>query len=62
MAAVGAQQIGADMIPAFENLHRRFKGEDLELLPMLGEAIRNYEERQRILAKALEEQDLDFRI
>ncbi len=61
MAAVGAQQIGADLIPAFETLNQSFKGEDLDLLPMLGEAIRNYEERQRILVKALEEQGLDFR-
>jgi hypothetical protein len=62
MGAVGAQQIGADMIPAFETLNKSFKGEDLELLPMLGEAIRNYEERQRVLEKALEEQGLDFRV
>ncbi len=62
MAAVGAQQICADMIPAFENLNRTFKGADLDLLPMLGEAIRNFEERQRILKKALEEQGLNFRI
>jgi hypothetical protein len=62
MAALGAQQIGADMIPAFETLNQSFKGEDQDLLPMLGEAIRNYEERQRILEKALAEQGLDFRI
>lgn len=62
MAAVGAQQIGADMIPAFETLNRTFTGEDLDLLPMLGEAIRNFEERQRILKGALEEQGLNFRI
>ncbi len=61
MAAVGAQQIGADMIPAFETLNKTFKGEDLELLPMLGEALRNYEQRQRVLEKALEEQGLNFR-
>ena len=61
MAAVGAQQIGSDLIPAFVTLNQSFKGEDLELLPMLGEAIRNYEERQRILEKALEEQGIDFR-
>ncbi len=62
MAAVGAQQIGADLIPAFETLNESFKGEDRELLPMLGEAIRNFEERQRVLDKALEEQGLDFQI
>jgi|GEM_PF-2920838 len=62
MAAVGAQQVGADMVPAFETLNQSFKGVDLELLPMLGEVIRNYEERQRILEKALEEQGLNFRI
>ena len=62
MAAVGAQQLGADMIPAFETLNETFKGQDLELLPMLGEAIRNFEERQRVLKKALDEQGLDFRI
>lgn len=61
MAAVGAQQLGADLILAFENLNQSFKREDRDLLPMLGEAIRNYEERQRILRKALEEQGLDFR-
>lgn len=60
MAALGAQRVGADMIPAFETLNRSFKGEDQDLLPMLGEAIRNYEERQRILEKALAEQGLDF--
>ncbi len=62
MAALGAQQIGADMIPAFETLNQSFKGEDQELLPMLGEAIRNYEERQRVLKKALAEQGLDSHI
>jgi hypothetical protein len=62
MAALGAQQIGADMIPAFETLNQSFKGEDEELLPMLGEAIRNYEERQRVLKKALAEQGLDSHI
>jgi hypothetical protein len=61
MAAVGAQQLGADLIPAFETLNQSFKGEDLDLLPMLGEAIRNYEERQRVLVKALEEQGIEFR-
>ena len=61
MAAAGAQQIGADLIPAFVTLNQSFKGEDLDLLPMLGEAIRNYEDRQRILEKALEEQGIDFR-
>ncbi|MFX1566432.1 MAG: hypothetical protein ACFFCH_10620 [Promethearchaeota archaeon] len=60
MAAVGTQQLGADLIPAFENLNQSFRGEDRDLLPMLGEAIRNFEERQRILAKALEEQGLEF--
>ncbi|MFX1317973.1 MAG: hypothetical protein ACFE9D_01040 [Promethearchaeota archaeon] len=62
MAALGAQRIGADMIPAFETLNQSFTGEDQDLLPMLGEAIRNYEERQRILEKALAKQGLDFRI
>lgn len=62
MAALGAQQIGADMVPAFETLNQSFTGEDQDLLPMLGEAIRNYEERQRILEKALAEQGLEFRI
>ena len=61
MAAAGAQQIGADLIPAFVTLNQSFKGEDLDLLPMLGEAIRNHEDRQRILEKALEEQGIDFR-
>ena len=59
MAAMGAQQIGADMIPAFENLHQSFKGVDRDLLPMLGEAIRNFEYRQQILKKALEQQGMD---
>lgn len=62
MAAVGAQQLGADLIPAFETLHKSFKGVDLELLPMLGEALRNFEYRQRVLEKALKKQDIDFRI
>ncbi len=62
MAAVGAQQLGADLIPAFETLNKRFEGVDLELLPMLGEAIRNFEYRQKVLEKALAEQGIEFRI
>jgi hypothetical protein len=62
LTAMGAQQIGADMIPAFENLHQSFKGVDRDLLPMLGEAIRNFENRQQILRKALEQQDMDLQI
>lgn len=62
MAAVGAQAVGADLIHAFENLHQSFKGEDLELLPMLGEAIRNFEYRQQVLEKALEQQGIQFKL
>ena len=62
MAAVGAQAVGADLILAFENLHQSFKGEDLELLPMLGEAIRNFEYRQQVLEKALEQQGIQFKL
>jgi hypothetical protein len=62
MAAVGVQAVGADLIPAFEKLHQSFKGEDLELLPMLGEAIRNFEYRQQVLEKALEEQGIQFKL
>ncbi|MFX0077924.1 MAG: hypothetical protein ACFE8O_01680 [Candidatus Hermodarchaeota archaeon] len=62
MAAVGAQAVGTDLILAFENLHQSFKGEDLELLPMLGEAIRNFEYRQQVLEKALEQQGIQFKL
>lgn len=62
MAAVGAQAVGADLTLAFENLHQSFKGEDLELLPMLGEAIRNFEYRQQVLEKALEQQGIQFKL
>lgn len=62
MAAMGAQAVGADLILAFENLHESFKGEDLELLPMLGEAIRNFEYRQQVLEKALEQQGIQFKL
>lgn len=60
MAAVGVQRIGADMIPAFEALNHTFKGEALELLPMLGEAIRNFEHRQQVLEKTLEQLGIVF--
>lgn len=62
MAAVGVQTLGADLILAFENLHQSFRGEDLELLPMLGEAIRNFEYRQQVLEKALKEQGIQFKL
>ncbi len=62
MAAVGAQAVGADLILAFENLHQSFKGEDLELLPMLGEAVRNFEYRQQVLEKALKQQGIQFKL
>ncbi len=60
IAAVGVQQIGADMVPAFEALNHTFRGEALELLPMLGEAIRNFEHRQQVLEKTLEKLGIAF--
>ena len=62
MAAMGAQQVGKDMIPAFETLNQSFTGADLELLPLLGEAIRNLEHRQQLLEKALEAIGMEFRL
>jgi hypothetical protein len=62
MAAMGAQRVGKDMIPAFETLNQSFTGADLDLLPLLGEAIRNLEYRQRLLEKALEDHGLEFRL
>ena len=62
MAAMGAQQVGKDMIPAFETLNQSFTGADLELLPLLGEAIRNLEYRQQLLEKALDAVGLEFRL
>ena len=62
MASMGAQQVGKDMIPAFETLNQSFTGADLELLPLLGEAIRNLEHRQQLLEKALEANDIEFRL
>lgn len=62
IAAMGAQQVGKDMIPAFETLNQSFTGADLELLPLLGEAIRNLEYRQQLLEKALDAIGLEFRL
>jgi hypothetical protein len=62
MAAMGAQQVGKDMIPAFETLNQSFTGADLDLLPLLGEAIRNLEHRQRLLEKALEAHGMEFKL
>ncbi|MFX0169918.1 MAG: hypothetical protein ACFE89_11260 [Candidatus Hodarchaeota archaeon] len=61
LAAMGAQLVGTDMIPAFETLNQSFTGADLELLPLLGEAIRNHEHRQNLLEKALEANGIEFK-
>ena len=59
MAAAGAQMVGRDLITSFETLDKVLEGVDRDLLPLLSEAIRNFEDRQRFLEQALREQKID---
>jgi hypothetical protein len=60
LAAAGAQHVGHDMIAAFEALDETLAGTDRELLPLFAEAIRNFEDRQRLLNQQLEGIDPDL--
>jgi len=53
LAAAGAQYVGQDMITAFEGLDEVLTGTKQELLPLLAEEIRNFEDRQRFLDQEL---------
>lgn len=59
IAAAGAQLLGHDMTKAFETLDEHLTGPDRDLLPLLAEAIRNFEERQRILEKTLTDHGIE---
>jgi len=60
LAAAGAQHVGQDMIAAFERLDETLTGTKRELLPLLAETIRNFEDRQGFLDQELEAMDADL--
>lgn len=60
LAAAGAQYVGQDMITAFEELDEILTGTKQELLPLLAEAIRNFEDRQGFLDRELEAVDAEL--
>jgi hypothetical protein len=60
LAAVGAQYVGQDMIAAFEGLDEALTGTKKELLSLLAEAIRNFEDRQGFLDQELATVDAEL--
>jgi len=54
LAAMGAQQVGRNLVASFRSLDQILTGKNRELLMLLAEAIQNFEERQRILEKELQ--------
>lgn len=60
LAAMGAQQVGRDLIASFESLDLILAGKNRELLLLLAEAIQNFKERQRILEKELQKLGIDI--
>ncbi len=60
LAAMGAQQVGINLVASFKTLDQVLTGKNRELLMLLAEAIQNFEERQRILEKELQAQGIEI--
>ncbi len=60
LAALGTQYVGQDMVRAFQGLDETFTGSDRDLLPLLEEAIRNFQKRQHFLKQTMKEENISF--